>query len=158
MLSVPICYHCTFLCSAFPHSHLSLNGQRKAPLTHPWSMPNPSPTFLQFNSLSSCILPSSTSWPITSICCCSRPRPQHTHCSVSNFSTLPCPFQRRIWFIDQDCDASKDPELMSAESMPNPVLPQSLCPTQSPPWLPPVLPEPSAIPWEEPHVPINPQQ
>lgn len=46
-------------------------------------------------------------------------------CSQSLY-TLSCPFQRQIWFINQDWDASKGPELVFAELMPSPVLRQSL--------------------------------
>lgn len=76
----------------FTHSHLSLNGQHKAPLTHSWSIPTGSPTFPPPNSSSLCMLSISTSWSITSVCWCSQPRPERTQCAsfpVSQHPALP---------------------------------------------------------------------
>lgn len=85
------------------------------PLTHSWSMPTPPQH--SYNSILHCpvfcpVLPHGA-WNLSVVAL--GQVSAHSLLRFQFLNTLPCPFQRQIWFIDQDCDASKGPELVSAD-------------------------------------------
>lgn len=146
ILSFPICHHCTFFHFHVLYSFIAtcswLANTRYLYPIHDSFLPIP-------HFCNSTLRHSVHFYPIAhhiSLLLLSAQVRSHSLFYFQSLYTLSCPFQRQIWFISQDCDASKGPELVNWCQV------LSYCKalaSPQPTWLAPVhgLPEPSPTPW-----------
>lgn len=122
ILSFPICHHCTFLHFHVLYSFI-VTCFWLANTRYPYPIHDSFPPLPHF--CNSALHHSVHFYPIThhiSLLLLSAQVRSHSLFCFQSLYTLSCPFQRQIWFISRDRDASKGPELMFAELMPSPVL------------------------------------